>query len=115
MREHGQVLRGPAWRATPSPQLVAALRERFGIKGGDGATDLGGSSNLNLLVPTAAGRVVVRVYRPWVSTARLAALQSVRRHLAQGGAPCAQLVRTRVGDDWIRVEGRLVEVERYVD
>jgi Ser/Thr protein kinase RdoA (MazF antagonist) len=110
-----QVLRGPALRGGPSPALFDALRDRYGIESSDGATDLGGSSNLNLLVAAHAERLVVRVYRPWVTAARLADLQLVRRQLARGGVPCAQPIGTREGDGWVVVDGRLVEVEPYVD
>src|SRR5918911_5661587 len=90
-----QVLRGPLLRAAPSPGLFDVLRMRYGMDSTTAATDLGGSSNLNLLVTTNADRFVVRVYRPWVTAARLAAIQRVRRHLAHGGVPCALPVPTR--------------------
>lgn len=109
------VLRGPALRAMPSPALFDVLRARYGLESASSATDLGGSSNLNLLVQARAERFVVRVYRPWVTAARLAAMQSVRRRLAEDGVPCAPPLRTHDGAGWISVEGRLVEVERYVD
>ena len=51
MSSDEQVARGPASRGEASPGLFAALRDRYGIRGGGGVTDLGGSSNLNLLVP----------------------------------------------------------------
>src|SRR4051795_3212578 len=87
------VARGPALRGMPSPALFDALRDWYGIGGGEGATDLGGSSNLNLLLTDVTGdrrRYVVRVYRPWVTAARLADMQFVRRRLASGGVPFAQ-------------------------
>src|SRR5690242_18395069 len=110
------VVRGPASRATASPALFDALRDRYGIRGE--AKDLGGSSNLNLLVTEVTDgqkRYIVRVYRPWVKPARLADTQSVRVRLAQGGVPCAQPVRSLDGEAWILVGGRLVEVEAYVE
>src|SRR5207248_149039 len=51
----------------------------------------------------------------WVTAARLADIQRVRRHLAQGGVPCALPVPTRDGAEWVVVDGRLVEVERFVE
>jgi homoserine kinase type II len=108
-------------RGEASPHLFATLRDRYGIGEGDGANahDLGGSSNLNLLLTDtdAAGprRFVVRVYRPWVTAARLADMQIVRRQLAQGGVPCALPLPTLDGEPWIVVDGRLVEVEPYVE
>jgi homoserine kinase type II len=110
-----QVARGPASRAEASPHLFAALRDRYGLRGADDATDLGGSSNLNLLVADRHHRHVVRVYRPWVTVARLEAMQVVRRQLERGGVPCALPIRTRDGQSWILVDHRLVEVEPYVE
>src|SRR4051794_4787392 len=93
------VARGPELRGAASPDLFDVLHDRYGIGGGEGAkaTDLGGSSNLNLLLSDTDDdggqhRYVVRVYRPWVTTARLADMQLVRRRLAAGGVPCAQPV-----------------------
>jgi hypothetical protein len=70
----------------------AALGDRYGIGNGEDSKDLGGSSNLNLLLTGTGGRgrYVVRVYRPWVTAARLADMQLVRRRLALGGVPCAR-------------------------
>ena len=93
----------------------------------DGIKDLGGSSNLNLLVtdgpdgPDATGVTqsthcyVVRVYRPWVTAARLADMQLVRRQLANGAVPCVLPIRTLDGESWVTVDSRLVEVEPYVE
>src|SRR5690242_5092763 len=105
------VARGPAGRAAISPRLLSALRDHYGLREGDRARDLGGSSNLNLLLTEGRDHYVIRVYRPWVTAARLAAMQFVRRHLARGGVPCAEPISTRSGESWIQVDGRLVEVE----
>jgi Ser/Thr protein kinase RdoA (MazF antagonist) len=110
-----KVARGPALRGKVSPRLFAALRERYGLHGAEHATDLGGSSNLNLLLGEGHHRSVIRVYRPWVTAARLAAIQRVRLRLAGGGVPCAQPLRTLDGESWIVVDDRLVEVEPYVE
>ncbi len=109
----GNGLRG--LRATPSQQLFERLRERYGLDRIDEVRDLGGSSNLNLLLAADNGRYVARVYRPYVTAARLEAIQWVRRELAKGGVPCAQVVSTRDGEPWIMSNGRLVEVERFVE
>jgi homoserine kinase type II len=101
-------------RAVPSPRLFEALKDRYGIEGADHC-DLGGSSSLNLLLAGNAGRCVVRVYRPYVTPARLEDVQRVRRHLAGNGVPCSELITTRDGRPWIAFEDRLVEVERYVE
>jgi Ser/Thr protein kinase RdoA (MazF antagonist) len=115
--EELKVARGAASRAEASRTLFDALRNRYGIGHGEHSKDLGGSSNLNLLLTDTdgRGRYVVRVYRPWVTAARLADMQLVRRQLALGAVPCAQPVYTLNGESWITVDGRLVEVEPYVE
>ncbi len=110
-----RVARGPASRAEASLGLFDALRDRYGLRNTGEAHDLGGSSNLNLLIADGRRRYVVRVYRPWVAAARVADLQLVRRHLVSGGVPCVQPVLTLDGESWILVEDRLVEVEPYVE
>jgi homoserine kinase type II len=102
-------------RATLSPELFEAVRHCYGLDGLAGNVDLGGSSSLNLLVADDHGRNVVRVYRPYVTAARLADIQLARHELAAGGVPCAETVETRDGHPWIVFDGRLVEVERYVE
>ena len=109
-----EVARGPASRGAASPQLFAALHDQYGIDG-TSAQDLGGSSNLNLRLTAGRHSYVVRVYRSWVTVARLADMQLVRRHLAGGGVPCALPLATRNGESWIAVEDRLIEVEPYVE
>jgi Ser/Thr protein kinase RdoA (MazF antagonist) len=113
MDDAGNGLRGS--RATPSPGLLEQLRERYGLDGTDEARDLGGSSSLNLLVTAGGRRCVARVYRPYVSAARLEDIQGVRRELAHGGVPCAEVVPTREGEPWTVIDGRLVEVEGFVE
>jgi homoserine kinase type II len=112
MDDAGSGLRG--LRAKHSPKLRVAVRDHYDIEGLDGGSDLGGSSNLNLLVAGDNGRFVVRVYRPYVTAARLDDIQHVRRVLGANGVPCSEVVPTRDGKPWIVWEGRLVEVERYV-
>lgn len=102
-------------RATPSPALLAAVREQYGLGYMASAVDLGGSSNLNLLVCEGERRFVVRVYRPYVTAARLDAIHHVRHALAVDGVPCADVLPTRRGQPWIAHEDRLVEVELYVE
>lgn len=102
-------------RATSSEALLATVREQFGLRATSAVIDLGGSANLTILVDGGDQRVVVRVYRPYVTEARLRALHQVRRELAAGGIPCPSLVSSRNGQPWVLLEGRLVEVERYVE
>ncbi len=101
-------------RATPTAQLFEALRECYGVKGSQ-IQDLGGSSSLNLLVSDGSTRYVARVYRPYVTAGRLAAIYHVRQELERGGIPCPQGVLTRDDQAWVSVDGRLLEVERFVD
>jgi homoserine kinase type II len=110
----GNGLRG--LRATPSPQLLELLRERYGLDPIVEARDLGGSSNLNVLIAVGdGGRYVARVYRPYVSRSRLEAIQFVRRELANGGIPCAEGIPTRDSAPWATIGNRLVEVEHFVE
>lgn len=103
-------------RAAPSPALFEALRDRYGIAVSENQIrDLGGSSSLNLLVTSQATRYVVRVYRPYVTAARLDDIQRVRGHLAGNGVPCSKVVPTRDGQPWIALDNRLVEVEPYIE
>lgn len=110
-----QVARGPALRGAASPRLFDALCDRYGIRGNVGAKDLGGSSNLNLLLTDGRHSYVVRVYRPWITAARLADMQLVRQQLHRGGLPCSQPLHTLDGESWILLDDRLVEVEPYVE
>jgi Ser/Thr protein kinase RdoA (MazF antagonist) len=102
-------------RAQPGPGLRRALRDNWGLQGFLKAVDLGGSSSLNLLVGVSGPRFVVRVHRSHVTPGRLGAIHRARRVLLAGGVPCAPPVPTRQGQPWVHLEGRLVEVEAYVD
>jgi Ser/Thr protein kinase RdoA (MazF antagonist) len=102
-------------RARPGPGLQRVLRDQWGLEGVAEAVDLGGSSSLNLLVGAAARRCVVRVHRPSVTPGRLSAIHQSRVALLAGGVPCASPVPTLQGALWVNLEGRLVEVEAYVD
>lgn len=108
MDNAGQGRRG--LRARPSPALFRVLRERYGIDA-EGAVDLGGSANLNLLI---GGRWVARVYRPCVTAARLADINRARVAIRAGNVPSAELIPTDEGELSTIVGERLVEVERYV-
>ncbi len=101
-------------RAASTAEVLAALREHYGIAGSQ-YRDLGGSSSLNLLVADGPDRYVVRVYRPSVTPSRLADINLVRRQLARGGVPVPQAVPTREGGEWATIGGRRLEVERFVE
>jgi len=101
-------------RAIASPDLEEFLRAHWGMGPAGAAPDLGGSANLNLLVTDGRSLRVARVYRPFVTGQRVAALQAVRRHLARHGVPCAEPIAARGGRGWETFQGRAVEVEPYV-
>ena len=102
-------------RATPSPGLFKALSDYYGIDIREDISDLGGSSNLNLLISNNFRQYVLRVYRPYVTETRLRGLHLARGKLTARGVPCAEVVATRYGQSWIMLDGRLVEVEHYVE
>jgi homoserine kinase type II len=91
------------------------LRERYDLDRTDNIQDLGGSSCPNLLVTAGGARCGARVYRPYVTAARLEAIQRVRQELARGRVPCAEGVLTRGGEPWTEIDGRRVEVEWFVE
>ena len=102
-------------RARPGPGLLQVLGDHWGLGPCFEAVDLGGSSSLNLLVGDTDRRYVARVHRSHITSERLAAIHQARRALLAGGVPCAPPVPTRQGAAWVHLEGRLVEVEAYVD
>lgn len=102
-------------RASVSADLERFLRANWGVWPAGPAPDLGGSNNLNLLVTDGRSPRVARVYRPFVTGQRVAALQAVRRHLASHGVLGVGPVPAVDGRDWRAFEGRVVEVEPYVD
>jgi Ser/Thr protein kinase RdoA (MazF antagonist) len=102
-------------RAVVSAGLQGFLRANWGVWPAGPAPDLGGSSNLNLLVTDGRSLRVARVYRPFVTGQRVAALQAVRHHLASHGVACAEPIPAPGGRRWATFEGRAVEVEPYVD
>jgi Ser/Thr protein kinase RdoA (MazF antagonist) len=102
-------------RARRGPGLLRALRDHWGLGYLAERVDLGGSSSLNLLVGDTNRRYVVRVHRPHVTPERLGAIHQARHVLGAGGVPCAPPVRTLRSEPWISLQGRLVEVEAYVE
>lgn len=109
----GGGLRGT--RATLTRDLIRTLHNAYGIEPCSTCVDLGGSSSLNLLVPSNHARYVVRVYRPYVSCARLEAIHRVRRILTAQGIPCAIPITTLDGQTWTTLRDRVVEVEPYIE
>jgi len=113
MDNAGNGLRG--LRASQSPDLFKILRNCYGIDSEKDAVDLGGSSSLNLLVSDDTCQYVLRVYRPYVTEARLMDIHRVRRELTASGVPCSKIVATRDGYPWTMLDDRLVEVEYYIE
>ena len=110
----GKIERGLAQRPQPSDDLFRVLADRYGIGNIGETSDLGGSSTLNLLVRDDEREYVARVYRRWVTTGRLAAMQDARRYLAAAGIPCAVPIPTIDGASWAAMGDRFIEVESYV-
>lgn len=102
-------------RATLSPELLETVRGSYGLSKMSGGVDLGGSSNLNVRVQDGQLRYVVRVYRPYVTEARLRDLQLVRRELRAAGVPCSDALPTRDGQSWMTFDSCLLEVEYFVE
>lgn len=102
-------------RARPSAELFQAVRHSYGINGLEDSIDLGGSSSLNLLVTDDNIRYVVRVYRPYVTEARIADIQLARQELNANGVQSSEVLPTLDGQQWTVFDGRLVEVEKYVE
>lgn len=94
---------------------MQALSDYYGINYGNEVVDLGGSSNLNLLVGDTDRRYVLRAYRPYVTEDRLTDIQFVRHELSTHGINCSKIVSTLSGQSWIVFDDRLVEVEHYVE
>lgn len=101
-------------RAVVSPELLGALRQNYALSWDGQPVDLGGSNNLNLLLPRRNGGHVARVYRPWTTSIRLRAIQHARSSLVAAGLPCPPTVATVDGDTRLNVDGSEVEVERHV-
>jgi Ser/Thr protein kinase RdoA (MazF antagonist) len=104
----------PADRASWSPELTETIQRRYGLTALKVGRDLGGGYNLNLLAHTDPGDLIIRVFRPWVTQARLAGQQQVRRYLGDRGWPVAPLRPASDGNGFVRAGDRLAEVEGYV-
>ncbi|WP_308635783.1 phosphotransferase enzyme family protein [Paenibacillus silvisoli] len=102
-------------RARPSADLLKTVCDAYGIHSLSDIIDLGGSANLNLFATDGHNRYVVRVYRPYVNEARLADIQLARQVLNAQGIPSSKVRLTLNGQPYILFDGRLVEVDRYVE
>jgi Ser/Thr protein kinase RdoA (MazF antagonist) len=102
-------------RPLASPDLLEHVRRTYSIGGIELTMDLGGSRNLNLLITTGSGLLLVRAYRNGMTLDRLTAIQAVQRALHAKGIPTSVVVRTRTAESWSRYVGQLIEVEEYVE
>lgn len=100
-------------RPALSSARVAAVTAAYGVSIAP-ATDLGGFVSLNLLTDDGRRRVVVRVHRSSVTTARVAAVQRIRVLLAHAGVPSPTRIEARTGAPFIEVDGHVVEMESFV-
>lgn len=103
----------PARLAMPdpvlSPKLLSFVAAAYALRV-DRAVKLGGSFNLNVLLDGH----VLRVYGPWVSAPRLAAIQGLRRALRGRGLPVPAPRPSTDGAPYERFGECVLEVERYV-
>lgn len=105
--------RSPRPRLTPG--ILTAVRDRYQLSWHGEPVDLGGSSNLNVYLPSESGGYVLRVHRSWVSGPRLTAVQAVRSRLVQAGLPFLEPIQTLDQRGWLELDGHhLLEVEKYV-
>lgn len=109
-----EVLRGSTLRPRVPDGIGDMLRREYGIAA-DEIKDLGGSSNLNLLIQSGENQYIARIYRPWVTLSRLTAIQLAHRTLNDGGVPSPLPVSTRDGKDASSIDGLVMEVEHWVE
>ncbi|MCI4372440.1 MAG: phosphotransferase [Thermoplasmata archaeon] len=102
-------------RTVAPGDLLEHIRKSYAVGGIELTMDLGGSRNLNLMITTGLGMLVVRSYRTGMSLDRLTAVQAVRRALSAGGVPASVVLRTRSGETCSHHEGEFIEVEEFVE
>ncbi|NOK64424.1 MAG: phosphotransferase [Chloroflexi bacterium AL-W] len=102
----------PGERAMVSPYLLITLT--YGLGTLTTIHDLGGAYNLNLVLHTAIGQYVARIYRPWVTAERLQALQSLKYDLYTLNLPVILPCPTCTGTTYTTFEDRMVEMEPFL-
>ncbi|TDO49822.1 Ser/Thr protein kinase RdoA (MazF antagonist) [Kribbella sp. VKM Ac-2527] len=102
-------------RATGTTEWLEFVRQEYPLAEVTFVRDLGGNFNLNLQVFTDQGALVVRISPQWVEADRLAAVQAVRQYLRDRGWPIPRTLRSRSGRTLAQLDGRVVEVEQYVE
>ncbi len=88
-------------RPMKSPELIDTVVRAYDLTLTSDPIDLGGSSNLNLLLPERERGYVARIYRAWVTPRRLEGIQSVRATLRAAGLPFTQTRPSADGQPWI--------------
>jgi len=101
-------------RPMKSPGLIDAIVRAYNLPLTSDPVDLGGSSNLNLLLPGRDRGYVARIYRAWVTPRRLEGIQSVRAALRAAGLPFTQARPLADGRTFLSFADWLVEVEPFV-
>jgi Ser/Thr protein kinase RdoA (MazF antagonist) len=101
-------------RPMKSPELIDTIVRAYELTPNSDPIDLGGSSNLNLLLPGRDLGHVARIYRAWVTPRRLEGIQSVRATLRAAGLPFTQTRLSADGRTFIHFADWLVEVEPFV-
>ncbi len=108
----GENLYGPRTILTENDILF--LAGAFQIGPVSLSKDLGGAYNLNLLLTTEKGNVVLRVHRPWVTQLRLEQLHEMKSMLARAGFPVPLPLATTNGETTLHYKDRLVELEPFI-
>src|SRR5579883_3051548 len=101
-------------RPMNSPGLIDTVVGAYELTLTSDPIDLGGSSNLNLLLPGRDRRYVARIYRAWITPQRLEGIQSIRSTLRAAGLPFPLTKPSADGRLWISFADWLVEVEPFV-
>ena len=105
----------PRWfgpRAGADDRAVSALIAR--VAPGAEWADIGGEFNLNVRIDVKPP-VVLRVHRPWVRRGRVTGLRRLRERLLQRTQVRVARPVPISGRDLLRVDGRWVELEEFVD
>ena len=102
-------------RAELTKELRELLSDEYGFEKSTEYTDLNGSSSLNLYAKANQIQYVVRVYRPYVTSERLDDIISIRAELNEHGIPFSKTCKNINGQNYTVWNGRLVEVEYFVE
>lgn len=100
-------------RADISTVLLLRVADRFSLGEVLEHRDLGGTYNLNVYMLCSTGEFILRVYRPWVTSARLAFLQNLKKRLLIAGLPVPKPLGWDHGKQLGLSLDRLLEVENF--